>query len=108
MCICLFVCFFSSSLSCSAGPNYQAGESVYYSTHRSLGLLLLCASEAHKGRVEWKRMCALHKLWLIGLKESGGDKKGRGRRKGEGDGEKGRGRAVMEQIGQKNLLRYIF
>lgn len=76
------------------GPNYQAGKSVYCSTHRSLGFLLLCASEAHKGRMEWKRMCALHKLWLIGLRESGGDEKGRGR-------EGGRRRVVMEQIGQK-------
>lgn len=76
----------SLSLPHSSGPNYRAVESVYCSTHRSLGLLLLCASEAHKGRMEWKRMCALHKLRLIGLKESGGDKKGRGRRKrGGGD-----------------------
>lgn len=49
-------------------------------------------------------MCALHKLWLIGLKESGGDKKaeGEGREIEWGkEEEKGRRRVVMEQIGQK-------
>lgn len=39
----------SLSLCCSAGPNYRPVESVYNSTHRSLSLLLVCASETHKG-----------------------------------------------------------
>lgn len=99
---------FSLSLSRSSGPNYRAVESVYCSTHRSLGLLLLCAIEAHKGRMEWKRMCALHKLRLIGLKESGGDKKGRGRRKREGWGGEGEEMCCYGTNWAKNLQRYIF
>lgn len=99
---------FSLSLSRSTGPNYRAVESVYCSTHRSLGLLLLCAIEAHKGRMEWKRMCALHKLRLIGLKESGGDKKGRGRRKREGWGGEGEEMCCYGTNWAKNLQRYIF
>lgn len=105
-----FISYFlrSRSLSRSSGPNYQAVESVYCSTHRSLGLLLLCASEAHKGRMEWKRMCALHKLRLIGLKESRGDKKGRGRRKREGGGGEGEEMCCYGTNWAKNLQRYIF
>lgn len=103
-----FLFHFFFFLSRSSGPNYGAVECVYCSTHRSLGLLLLCASEAHKRRMEWKRMCALHKLWLIGLKESGGDKKGRGRRKRE-RGEVGKGGDVLlwNKLGKKSAALHF-